>query len=80
MRWLNFLGNRMGGLQGSRRRQLARLKLELAKAWHRLDELEKRSYRRPDEIANTLSENAETRFAARVASGMSKIRSPSNVP
>jgi hypothetical protein len=70
----------MGGLQGSRRRQLERLKRELAKASHRLDELERRSLRRPDEIPDSPSENAETRFAACVASGMSKIRSPSNMP
>jgi hypothetical protein len=71
----------MGGLQGSRRRQLERLKLELAKASNRLDQLEKRSLRKLDEIPNSSpSENAETRFAACVASGMSKIRSPSNLP
>jgi hypothetical protein len=76
----------MGSLQGSRRRQLKRLQLELAKASQRLDEIEKLSRRKSaavtrviDETSNSLFENAETRFAAYIASGLSKIRSTSNV-
>jgi hypothetical protein len=78
--------SRMGSLQGSRRRQLARLQLELAKASRRLDEIENRSRRKSatatrviDETSNSPFENVETRFAACVASGMSKIRSTPNV-
>jgi hypothetical protein len=74
--------SRMGNPHGSRRRQLARLQLEIAKASRRLEEIEKMSFRRRSgiggsiaEIPNQQFENAETRFAAFVASGMSKMRS-----
>jgi hypothetical protein len=77
----------MGNPHGSRRRQLARLQLEIAKASQRLEEIEKRSLRRRSgdispsiaEDSNFQFENAETRFAAFVASGMSKARSDSSV-
>jgi hypothetical protein len=63
------------------RQELAELKLQLVKASQILDEIEKRSTARglkPNAYSNgTLeltSENAETRFAACVAFGMSKLR------
>jgi hypothetical protein len=73
----------MGNPHGSRRRQLARLQLEIAKASRRLEEIEKMSCRRRSDICGSIAEipnqqfekNAETRFAAFVASGMSKMRS-----
>jgi hypothetical protein len=74
----------MGGFRGSRRQQLAQLQLELTRASQRLDEIERRSLRRSVEVVDAPAidgsskssfENAETRFAACVAFGMSKIRS-----
>jgi hypothetical protein len=91
MRWLDFAWIldfawvRRLGLHGSRRRQLTQLQLELTKVSQSLDEIEKRPHHGSaavtgviDETSNPLFENAETRFAACVASGMSKIRSASN--
>jgi hypothetical protein len=76
----------MGSLRDSRSQALAQLKLQLADTGRLLDEIEKRSlYRRTgrasesvsiDRLSNLISENPETRFAACVAFGMSKIRSP----
>jgi hypothetical protein len=76
----------MGSFRDSRRQALAQLKLQLEDANRLLDEIEKRSrYRRSgrasgfssiDRLSNLISENPETRFAACVASGMSKIRPP----
>jgi hypothetical protein len=76
----------MGSFRDSRSRALAQLKLQLEDAGRLLDEIEKRSrYRRTgrasqsvsiDRLSNLISENPETRFAACVASGMSKLRAP----
>jgi hypothetical protein len=84
--WFGHLIDQVSTMgSSSRRRELAQLQLELAKATQRLDEIERLSFRRRvaispetvaiDEPSAFLFENAETRFAACVASGMSKIRS-----
>jgi hypothetical protein len=75
----------MGSLLNSRRQELAQLQLQLADAGRLLDEIEKRCNRKRttgapksetiDWLSNSTAENAETRFAACVAFGMSKIRS-----
>jgi hypothetical protein len=69
----------MGVVRTSRRRELKKLQLELESANRLLDDLEKRSARRqvaaPDRLAKQRCENPETRFAACVAYGMSKIQS-----
>jgi len=63
------------------RQELEELKLQLVKASQLLDEIEKRSSARglksnttSDGRLELASENAETRFAACVAFGMSKLR------
>jgi hypothetical protein len=65
----------------ARREELAELQLQLANASRLLDEIEKRSLARRqnrnapiDGTVELISENAEGRFAACVAFGMSKIR------
>jgi hypothetical protein len=69
----------MGVVRNSRRRELKQLQLQLQCATKLLDELEKRSSCRPssavDRFPKQNCENPETRFAAFVASGMSKIQS-----
>jgi hypothetical protein len=75
----------MGGQKNFRNQEIARLQLELASASQRLDELEKRSRLRAcqkaDELglldnrsAASVAESAELRFAACVASGMTKLQ------
>jgi len=74
----------MGSLRQSRRQELAQLELQLASVSRLLDEIEKRSLSKQavggsealamDRLSDSASENTETRFAACVASGLSKIR------
>jgi len=70
----------MGSHSDIRSQEIARLQLELASASRRLDELEKRSRLRacqamdPVEDAASLAETSELRFAACVASGMTKLQ------
>jgi hypothetical protein len=73
----------MGGHKDFRNREIVRLQLELASASERLDELEKRSRLRAcqkadfgflDGTAQSVVESAELRFAAYVASGMTKLQ------
>jgi hypothetical protein len=76
----------MGGFRGSRSQELAKLQLQLADVGRLLDEIERRSARRragralevtsANCVSSLTPENPETRFAACVASGMSKIRAP----
>jgi hypothetical protein len=75
----------MGSILNSRRQELAQLQVQLAEAGRLLDEIEKRCDRKRttgarksgaiDWLSNSNPENAETRFAACVAFGMSKLRS-----
>ena len=73
----------MSNLHLSRRRELALLQLQLKEVGRVLDEIESRSKRRRavleiaavDGFSNLVSESTEDRFAACVATGMSKIRS-----
>ena len=66
----------------SRRRELARLQLQLDEAKSLLDEFERRSLHKRTaselfaigRLPNLTGENVEDRFAARVATGMLKIR------
>jgi hypothetical protein len=72
----------MGAQKNLRNQEIARLQLELASASQRLDELEKRSRLRACQkaelgfidgtAAGSVAESAELRFAANVASGMTK--------
>jgi hypothetical protein len=74
----------MGGQKNFRNQEIARLQLELASASQRLDELEKRSRLRACQTAElglldntsaaSVAESAELRFAACVASGMTKLQ------
>jgi hypothetical protein len=71
----------MDSRRDTRRQELAELQLQLACASRLLDDIEKRSALRTqnrkaaiDGTLELISENAETRFAACVAFGMSKIR------
>jgi hypothetical protein len=66
-----------------RNQEIARLQLELASASQRLDALEKRSRLRAcqkadlgflDGTADSVVESAELRFAAYIASGMTKLQ------
>jgi hypothetical protein len=69
----------MGIFRNSRRQELKQLQLQLQSATQLLDELERRSACRPaaaaDRFPKQSCDNPETRFAACVASGMSKIQS-----
>jgi hypothetical protein len=72
------LGVFMGKLQDVHRQELAQLQIELAKASRLLDQLEQRSSARAGALSASKNvdptpENLEMRFAACVASGMSKI-------
>jgi len=71
----------MGSHPNFRHQEIARLQAELANASQRLDALEKRSRLRacqkadPRFVETSLTaETAELRFAAYVASGMTKLR------
>jgi hypothetical protein len=74
----------MLGQKNFRNQEIARLQLELASASQRLDELEKRSRLRACQKAElgfidgtaaaSVAESAELRFAANVASGMTKLQ------
>jgi hypothetical protein len=74
----------MGSYPDSRSQELAQLQMQLADVSRLLDEIEKRSLRKRsvsestaiDLVANLIVESPETRFAAYIASGMSKIRQP----
>ena len=67
-------------VRNSRSQELELLRLQLESANRLLDEIESRSLSRRIAVAERLPkqscENPETRFAACVASGMSKILSP----
>ncbi|SHM85074.1 hypothetical protein SAMN05444321_7899 [Bradyrhizobium lablabi] len=67
-------------VRNSQSQELEQLKLQLETVNRLLDEIERRSLRRRTAFADCLPkqscENPETRFAACVASGMSKILSP----
>ena len=75
----------MGATRNSRRQELAQLQLQLEIAGRLLDEIESRSCKKTiwdqskskavRQNTNPIPGDAETRFAACVASGMSKIRS-----
>jgi hypothetical protein len=75
----------MGGFRNLRRQELAQLQLQLESAGRLRDEIEKRPQHKRtrgasksgaiDKLWNSTPENNETRFAAFVAFGMSKIRS-----
>jgi len=71
----------MGNRQDFRHQEIARLQVELANASQRLDELEKRSRLRACQKADPhfsdaplAAETSELRFAAYVASGMTKLQ------
>jgi len=71
----------MSGHSNFRNQEIARLQRELASASQRLDELEKRSRLRACQKASrdivddsAVAESAELRFAAYVASGMTKLQ------
>ena len=74
----------MGSVRQSRRQELAQLELQLASVSRQLDEIEKRALGKQaigeseateiGRLSASTSENTETRFAACVASGLSKIR------
>ena len=66
-------------MQNSRSQELEQLRLQLKSVNRLLDEIEGRSLRRRtavERLPKQSYENPETRFAACVASGMSKIQSP----
>ncbi len=69
----------MRAVRNSRRQELEQLKLQLESVHRQLDQIEGRSLRRRTAVAERLPkqscENPETRFAACVAAGMSKILS-----
>ena len=71
----------MSSHRNFRNQEIARLQLELASASQRLDALEKRSRLRACQKAgrdivddSAVAESAELRFAAYVASGMTKLQ------
>ena len=85
--WPRFIRSgykNMGAHKDFRNQEIARLQLELASASQRLDELEKRSRLRACQKAElgfidgtaaaSVAESAELRFAANVASGMTKLQ------
>ena len=71
----------MGSYRDTHHQEIARLQLQLANAAQRLDELEQLSLLRAQAMSAAnpgaspaLAESPELRFAACVASGMTKIR------
>lgn len=74
----------MGSYRNTQSQEIAQLQLQLADAAQRLDELEQISLLRAKKMSTanpnaagapaTLTESPELRFAACVASGMTKIR------
>lgn len=70
----------MGRLPDSRSEELAQLQIQLANVSRLLDELERRSFNRRTAVVSDSQtpdlpvDSPETRFAACVASGMSKIQ------